>query len=388
MQKRIIFFLLLLVIIIIINFKKIVKFFKKKNIELSGDELDYLSASNNSVRVNKKLINEILKKDNASIFSSLQNKKLEKLFAIRANIENYISSPNSLEKDLYKMFGMLLVYVGGVYTTAILGTYSGIISNLVSELLKIDDKNSENKSMLNNISEILNNYFTLEKITAPLVYSGIVIFFLASIIVIKGHYTNKFDNRIYVLLDIVNYAIEVGKAEGMVKSKESEDTKSKNPSKNEPIEEKKTALENLGSKLLDTESTNKLLNELDYIMEYNTIKNEISNFKSPQLYSIKANLKNALDNGKYAYSIIFQYIAVFASFVTGLIVKDQPFWLIVIALLMISGLFLQITKEIVTDKNNVKKRFLLEIVEEEIESKKNSNKLSLKSSARKTRNTK
>lgn len=374
MQKRIIFFLLLLVIIIIINFKKIVKFFRKKNIELSGDELDYLSASNNSVRVNKKLINEILKKDNASIFSSLQNKKLEKLFAIRANIENYISSPNSLEKDLYKMFGMLLVYVGGVYTTAILGTYSGIISNLVSELLKIDDKNSENKSMLNNISEILNNYFTLEKITAPLVYSGIVIFFLASIIVIKGHYTNKFDNRIYVLLDIVNYAIEVGKAEGMVKSKESEDTKSKNPSKNEPIEEKKTALENLGSKLLDTESTNKLLNELDYIMEYNTIKNEISNFKSPQLYSIKANLKNALDKGKYAYSIIFQYIAVFASFVTGLIVKDQPFWLIVIALLIISGLFLLITKEIVTDKNDVKKRFLLEIVEEEIESKKNSNK--------------
>lgn len=374
MQKRIIFFLLLLVIIIIINLKKIVKFFKKKNIELSGDELDYLSASNNSVRVNKKLINEILKKDNASIFSSLQNKKLEKLFAIRANIENYISSPNSLEKDLYKMFGMLLVYVGGVYTTAILGTYSGIISNLVSELLKIDDKNSENKSMLNNISEILNNYFTLEKITAPLVYSGIVIFFLASIIVIKGHYTNKFDNRIYVLLDIVNYAIEVGKAEGMVKSKESEDTKSKDPSKNEPIEEKKTALENLGSKLLDTESTNKLLNELDYIMEYNTIKNEISNFKSPQLYSIKANLKNALDNGKYAYSIIFQYIAVFASFVTGLIVKDQPFWLIVIALLIISGLFLLITKEIVTDKNDVKKRFLLEIVEEEIESKKNSNK--------------
>ena len=269
---------------------------------------------------------------------------------------------------------MLLVYVGGVYTTAILGTYSGIISNLVSELLKIDDKNSENKSMLNNISEILNNYFTLEKITAPLVYSGIVIFFLASIIVIKGHYTNKFDNRIYVLLDIVNYAIEVGKAEGMVKSKESEDTKSKDPSKNEPIEEKKTALENLGSKLLDTESTNKLLNELDYIMEYNTIKNEISNFKSPQLYSIKANLKNALDNGKYAYSIIFQYIAVFASFVTGLIVKDQPFWLIVIALLIISGLFLLITKEIVTDKNDVKKRFLLEIVEEEIESKKNSNK--------------
>lgn len=215
MQKRIIFFLLLLVIIIIIiiiiNFKKIVKFFKKKNIELSGDELDYLSASNNSVRVNKKLINEILKKDNASIFSSLQNKKLEKLFAIRANIENYISSPNSLEKDLCKMFGMLLVYVGGVYTTAILGTYSGIISNLVSELLKIDDKNSENKSMLNNISEILNNYFTLEKITAPLVYSGIVIFFLASIIVIKGHYTNKFDNRIPVLLEQVKLAIEIEK---------------------------------------------------------------------------------------------------------------------------------------------------------------------------------
>ena len=215
MQKRIIFFLLLLVIIIIIiiiiNFKKIVKFFKKKNIELSGDELDYLSASNNSVRVNKKLINEILKKDNASIFSSLQNKKLEKLFAIRANIENYISSPNSLEKDLCKMFGMLLVYVGGVYTTAILGTYSGIISNLVSELLKIDDKNSENKSMLNNISEVLNNYFTLEKITAPLVYSGIVIFFLASIIVIKGHYTNKFDNRIPVLLEQVKLAIEIEK---------------------------------------------------------------------------------------------------------------------------------------------------------------------------------
>ena len=215
MQIRIIFFLLLLVIIIIIiiiiNFKKIVKFFKKKNIELSGDELDYLSASNNSVRVNKKLINEILKKDNASIFSSLQNKKLEKLFAIRANIENYISSPNSLEKDLCKMFGMLLVYVGGVYTTAILGTYSGIISNLVSELLKIDDKNSENKSMLNNISEILNNYFTLEKITAPLVYSGIVIIFLASIIVIKGHYTNKFDNRIPVLLEQVKLAIEIEK---------------------------------------------------------------------------------------------------------------------------------------------------------------------------------
>ena len=125
---------------------------------------------------------------------------------------------------------------------------------------------------------------------------------------------------------------------------------------------------------MDTQSTNKLLNELDYIMEYNTIKNEISNFKSPQLYSLKANLKNALDNGKYAYSIIFQYIAVFASFVTGLIVKDQPFYIIVIALLIISGLFLLITREIVTDKNDVKKRFLLEIVEEEIESKKNSNK--------------
>ena len=44
-----------------------------------------------------------------------------------------------------------------------------------------------------------------------MVYSGIVIFFLASIIVIKGHYTNKFDNRIPVLLEQVKLAIEIEK---------------------------------------------------------------------------------------------------------------------------------------------------------------------------------
>lgn len=352
---------------------------RTKDVEKSDDEsiyekLDSLSASKNKTSCNRKIIDEILEKDYESILTNLKSESLcfYKLLAIKANIENQINSDKILEKSVGKIFGVLIAFMIGVVTTVFLGSYSGTIGALISEIVKNEKKDKLNNDSINELTQSVNNIYTKINFDERINFWLFIAFFIYLLVLVAITISNnqyKFDNRVNVLLDLVNYAIEFRKEE-ILKSKNTENIVPKESSKNEPIEEKKTALENLGSQLLDTESTNKLLNELDDIMEYNTIKNEISNFESSQLYSLKANLKNSLGRGKYGYTIIFQFLGLIASFFTGLIVKDSSKIIQGIILLMICASFVFLTKEIVTDKSDVKKIFLLEIVKEEIESKK------------------
>lgn len=368
----IIFILVICLLFVIYNRYKI-KNPSSKSIDLTVI-LDGLSKDNNKKSDNRKYVNELLEKDNSSILNKLKKRELIDLFSIKANIEIYFKSQKDLDTDTLKYMGFVIVYIAGILSSVFAGIYSGIVSSLVSEIIKNNNPLDFKSDLDAKIGDIyydvfkkVKNIVTLDSVLLPIITSVIIFFFLVMLFRISKFFKGKHYNKNNLLLDLVNYAIEFRKEEEMMENKNKTTAEVEEKAENE-------TLKDLTTDLLDAKSTNVLLKGLDDKMEYDTIKNDISNYKLPELYPLKANLKNALDNGKYAYSIIFQYIAVFASFVTGLIVKDQPFCIIVIALLIISGLFLLITREIVTDKNDVKKRFLLEIVEEEIESKKNSNK--------------
>ncbi len=360
--------------------KKINKFIecmsgKEKEEKSISNILENLSMNEHKKKQVRNYVEKLSNKDSKDVLDNLKKKQLVELFSIRANIVEHFNSLKVYDNDLLKYIGFVIVFIGGLFSSAYAGVYSGIVAGLFSGAKlkeKTYDPSQGDKALsdfekniasdVNNVKEII----TLDSLLPPIIFVIIIFVFIMVCRILEERY-RKFNNKTILLLDLVNYAIEFRKEEEMMENKNQPTAVVEEETENE-------TLKNLTTDLLDAKSTNVLLKGLDDKMEYDTIKQDISNYKLPELYPLKANLKNALDKGKYAYSIIFQYIAVVASFVTGLIVKDQPFCLIVIAFLIISVFFLLITKGMVTDKNDVKKIFLLEIVEEEIESKKNSNK--------------
>ena len=324
---------------------------RKCNNEVNRLNINLNRLKNNNLKMKEieSILNTLEEKNIINNWKDLYNisvkddLSIEDLFSIYSNVKNYILE----DKEINDLSYTILPLVFTTFFSLVVGGVSGYIGS-----------KAEN---FGNAIDMVGNYSAY---IGGLLLAAIAVYTIIIVYKKKGSEYNNFAYKFYLLLDFV---IEIKKEEEMMENKNQPTAEVEEEAENE-------ILKDLTTDLLDTKSTNGLLKGLDNKMEYDTIKKDISNYELPELYPLKANLKNALANGKYAYSIIFQYIAVVASFVTGLIVKDKPFSLIVIALLIISGLFLLITKEIVTDKNDVKKRFLLEIVEEEIESKKNSNK--------------
>lgn len=293
-----------------------------------------------------------------------------KLFAIKANIENEINSDKILDKTIGKIFGVLIAFMIGVITTVFLGTYSGTIGTLASEIVKNEKKDNLNNASINELTQSVENVFTKINFDERINFWLFIALFIYLLVVVAIAISNnqyKFDNRVNVLLDLVNYAIEFRKEEETMKSK---NTANIEPSKNEPIEEKKTPLERLGSKLLHARSTNKLLKELDNKLEYNTIKSEISNCKLPQLHNIKANLKNALDAGSYFYIIILQVPTTLLAVLLAIQEKEWKFKGVVLSFIVVLCFLVYIVYKKVYSKKDTKIILFLEIVKEEIESKK------------------
>lgn len=223
-----IIFLVLLIIFIpriisfikkfIFNKKNIFRKSKSNNNNNSDDKLilhqfDKLS-KNNKVEDNFKYINEISSgnPDSESILNSLKNKKLEQLFYIKKNIEDTINAGINLEKNIYKLFGVWLAFIMGVYTTLVMGYYSNVKSNLIFHKITNEHKSdNESKEQLNNISDILKSKFDFDNII--IIVSLIATLFLIILIVLiyRGEFKYEIDNRIPVLLEQVKLAIEIEK---------------------------------------------------------------------------------------------------------------------------------------------------------------------------------
>lgn len=345
---------------------------KKSDAESIFEELNNLSASKNKKKYNSEIIYKILEKDYKSILTCLKSESLcfYKLFAIKANIENEINSDKILDKTIGKIFGVLIAFMIGVITTVFLGSYSGTIGTLASEIVKNEKKDNLNNASINELTQSVENVFTKINFDERINFWLFIALFIYLLVVVAIAISNnqyKFDNRVNVLLDLVNYAIEFRKEEETMKSK---NTANIEPSKNEPIEEKKTPLERLGSKLLHARSTNKLLKELDNKLEYNTIKSEISNCKLPQLHNIKANLKNALDAGSYFYIIILQVPTTLLAVLLAIQEKEWKFKGVVLSFIVVLCFLVYIVYKKVYSKKDTKIILFLEIVKEEIESKK------------------
>ena len=341
---------------------------KKSDAESIFEELNNLSASKNKKKYNSEIIYKILEKDYKSILTCLKSESLcfYKLFAIKANIENEINSDKILDKTIGKIFGVLIAFMIGVITTVFLGSYSGTIGTLASEIVKNEKKDNLNNASINELTQSVENVFTKINFDERINFWLFIALFIYLLVVVAIAISNnqyKFDNRVNVLLDLVNYAIEFRKEEETMKSK---NTANIEPSKNEPIEEKKTPLERLGSKLLHARSTNKLLKELDNKLEYNTIKSEISNCKLPQLHNIKANLKNALDAGSYFYIIILQVPTTLLAVLLAIQEKEWKFKGVVLSFIVVLCFLVYIVYKKVYSKKDTKIILFLEIVKEEI----------------------
>lgn len=212
---------LLLSIIVVTSIGILIKVFlswnsknKNNNDEKSNsDGFDNLSKIN-EVKDNIKYINQIIeeKSDSQSILKALENKKLEQLFFIKKNIEDTVNSGINFENNAYKLLGIYVAFLTGVYTTLYMGYYSNVKSNLISHMItNIHKIDSESIGQLNNISEVLKSEFNFEnKVTAVLLVSALFLIVLIAMM-FKGEYKYVIDNRIPVLLEQVKLAIEIEK---------------------------------------------------------------------------------------------------------------------------------------------------------------------------------
>jgi len=365
------------------------------------DELDKLSISKNKTKVNRNIIDKILEEDYASILKKLKRKKLHVLFAIKANIENDINSNELFEKEIGNMFGVLIAFIIGGITTIYAGSYSGTVANLISDIVKIEKNNIQNSCSIKEItkySEDLNSKISTDGLFLPMIIIGSVFFVFLIIVRFNDYREYKFDNRVNVLLDLVNFAIEFRKEKEMVKSKEQEDTELKeqedtelkeqeDTESNELVEngtkiEVKKNLKELGNKCFNSYKANQLIKKLNDKIEDGTVKKEIFYYQLPQLYNIKANLKNSLDVGNYFYTIILQVPTILLAVLLAIQEKEWKYMGVVVSFIIVLVFLLWIGYDKVYAKDNTNKILFLEIVKEEIESKK---KASVKNSARKTR---
>lgn len=223
-----IIFLVLLIIFIPLIISFIKKFiFNKKNIfrksksnnnnnsddKSISHQFDKLS-KNNKVEDNFKYINEISSgnPDSESILNSLKNKKLEQLFYIKKNIEDTINAGINLEKNIYKLFGVWLAFIMGVYTTLVMGYYSNVKSNLIfHEITNEHKSDNESKEQLNIISDILKSKFDFDNIIINVSLIATLFLIILIVLIYRGEFKYEIDNRIPVLLEQVKLAIEIEK---------------------------------------------------------------------------------------------------------------------------------------------------------------------------------
>lgn len=223
-----IIFLVLLIIFIPLIISFIKKFiFNKKNIfrksksnnnnnsddKSISHQFDKLS-KNNKVEDNFKYINEISSgnPDSESILNSLKNKKLEQLFYIKKNIEDTINAGINLEKNIYKLFGVWLAFIMGVYTTLVMGYYSNVKSNLIFHKITNEHKSdNESKEQLNIISDILKSKFDFDNIIINVSLIATLFLIILIVLIYRGEFKYEIDNRIPVLLEQVKLAIEIEK---------------------------------------------------------------------------------------------------------------------------------------------------------------------------------
>ena len=221
-------FLVLLIIFIPLIISFIKKFiFNKKNIfrksksnnnnnsddKSISHQFDKLS-KNNKVEDNFKYINEISSgnPDSESILNSLKNKKLEQLFYIKKNIEDTINAGINLEKNIYKLFGVWLAFIMGVYTTLVMGYYSNVKSNLIFHKITNEHKSdNESKEQLNIISDILKSKFDFDNIIINVSLIATLFLIILIVLIYRGEFKYEIDNRIPVLLEQVKLAIEIEK---------------------------------------------------------------------------------------------------------------------------------------------------------------------------------
>ena len=294
---------------------------KKSDAESIFEELNNLSASKNKKKYNSEIIYKILEKDYKSILTCLKSESLcfYKLFAIKANIENEINSDKILDKTIGKIFGVLIAFMIGVITTVFLGSYSGTIGTLASEIVKNEKKDNLNNASINELTQSVENVFTKINFDERINFWLFIALFIYLLVVVAIAISNnqyKFDNRVNVLLDLVNYAIEFRKEEETMKSK-------------------------------------------------NT-----ANSKLPQLHNIKANLKNALDAGSYFYIIILQVPTTLLAVLLAIQEKEWKFKGVVLSFIVVLCFLVYIVYKKVYSKKDTKIILFLEIVKEEIESKK------------------
>jgi hypothetical protein len=144
----------------------------------------------------------------------------------------------------------------------------------------------------------------------------------------------------------------------------------------------KKNLKELGNKCFNSYKANQLIKKLNDKIEDGTVKKEIFYYQLPQLYNIKANLKNSLDVGNYFYTIILQVPTILLAVLLAIQEKEWKYMGVVVSFIIVLVFLLWIGYDKVYAKDNTNKILFLEIVKEEIESKK---KASVKNSARKTR---
>lgn len=181
-----------------------------------SEELDNLSANKNKTRLNRKIINKILEKDYESILTNLKSESLcfHKLLAIKANIENQLNSDDILDKEIGKIFGVLIAFAIGIVTTVFLGSYSGAVGTLISEIVKKEKENKLNRESIDELTQFAGNIHTkinFDEILNYWIFIALLIYLVVVFIRGISHTQYKFDNRVNVLLDLVNYAIELKK---------------------------------------------------------------------------------------------------------------------------------------------------------------------------------
>lgn len=350
---------------------KIFAKFKKKEENSISYLLEELSKKHYKLRHTIKYVNELSNKDSEDVLDGLKNKELVELFSIKASIEEYFNSSKDFDDDFLKYIGFIIVYIAGIISSAFSGIYSGIIANLFSEAtLKTKGGNSpsnfetELAKNINKASEII----TFDKILTPIIFSVLIIFSLIILLRILNYFSKKIDNNTIVLLDVVNYAIEVKKKE-LEKSKEMEKSKEKDKKNKELTEggkarkEMKEIIKKLGATPLSAKKTIKLIEEgLDNIT-YEAIQEAVLNCHLSQLYNIKSNVKNAINAGKYSDSTEIQMVVTLTAVLIAL--KSNLIVLLFLIAFILTIFLRYITKRFLEDYN-VKLILLLEIVENKI----------------------
>ena len=348
-------------------------FFKcniKKEMSISEILKELSKREQKSIRI-AKYIKQLSNKDSTEVLNSLKNKQLVELFPIRANIEEYFNSNKGVDKDILKYTGFLITFVVGIVSSAFSGVYSGIVANIFSDATLNTKKNYNlasdfEKDIVNDISKI-RDVITLDEVVTPMIFMGIIIFTVIVVLTIVSNINMKFNNNYIVLLNVVDYAIEFRKEKEKMESKEPEVTESIKITEDKFKKEIKEIVKKLGGNTLCAGDTTKLISENFDKITYESVQEAVLNCHLSELYNIKANLKNAINAGKFSDSteiqIFVTLIAIFIALKSNVVVA---IFLSVLSLSIFGRYIYLRFREVY----NVKLILILEIVENKIEFKK------------------